>query len=67
MKIIATKHVRFKLEEKESEVRNIIQITTILQNVLDTIVGEENYDTTFEVSKEIKDLISVCISLDCYI
>lgn len=67
MKIIATKHVCFKLEEKESEVRNIIQITTILQNVLDTIVGEENYDTTFEVSKEIKDLISVCISLDCYI
>ena len=65
MRITATKNVRFKLEE--NEIRNITQITETLQTVLDTITGEEDYNTTYEVSKEIKDLISVCTALDCYI
>lgn len=64
MIVTATKNIRFRLEE--SEVRNITQITKTLQEVLDTIIGED-YDTTYEVSKEIKDLISVCVALDCYI
>ena len=65
MRITTTKNVRFKFEE--SEVRNITQITETLQTVLDTITGEEDYNTTYEVSKEIKDLISVCVALDDYI
>lgn len=64
MIVTATKKIRFKLEE--SEVRNITQITETLQKVLDTIIGED-YDTTYEVSEKIKDLISVCIALDDYI
>lgn len=64
MIVTATKNICFKLEE--SEVRNITQITKTLQEVLDTIIGED-YDTTYEVSKEIKDLISVCVALDDYI
>lgn len=64
MIVTATKKIRFRLEE--SEVRNITQITETLQKVLDTIIGED-YDTTYEVSEKIKDLISVCVALDAYI
>ena len=65
MRITTTKNVRFKFEE--SEVCNITQITETLQTVLDTITGEEDYNTTYEVSKKIRDLISVCVALDDYI
>lgn len=65
MIVTATKNICFKLEE--NEVRNVAQIIKNLQNLLDTIEGEEDYDTTFEVSKEIKDLIHICIALDYYI
>ena len=64
MIVTATKNICFELEE--NEVRNVAQITKTLQKVLDTIIGED-YDTTYEASKEIKDLICVCLALDDYI
>ena len=64
MIVTATKNICFELEENEA--RNITQITETLQKVLDTIIGED-YDTTYEVSKKIRDLIRVCVALDDYI